>query len=55
MATFQVIKMLIIAFLLALVAFAIGELTKGSKALPEESGRAMASPDRPRTRKDDKG
>ena len=44
MAAFLVIMLFVIAFLLALIAFAIGELTKSVKALPQELGRVTASP-----------
>jgi hypothetical protein len=55
MATFLVIMLFVIAFLLALIAFAIGELTKSVKALPQELGRVTASPQRPRTPKEGTG
>jgi hypothetical protein len=47
MAAFLIIMLILIAFLLALIAFAIGELTKRVNALPQELAKAMASSDRP--------
>jgi hypothetical protein len=55
MDAFLIIILTLITFLLALIAFAIGELTKSVKALPQELGRVMASSDRPNQPKDGKG
>jgi hypothetical protein len=55
MDAFLIIMLILIAFLLALIAFAIGELTKSVKALPQEVGRVMTSLDRPNLPEDGKG
>jgi hypothetical protein len=55
MDTFLVIMLILIAFLLALIAFAIGELTKSVKALPQELSTVMTSSDRANPSKDGKG
>ncbi|HUQ31238.1 MAG TPA: hypothetical protein VM095_03920 [Pyrinomonadaceae bacterium] len=55
MDAFLIIMLILIAFLLALIAFTIGELTKSVKALPEELARVRASSNRPDPSQDHKG